>query len=59
MTTDESSLFDENVVLGNYCNNILQVLIAMAIRLPIGIVAPVLANAPSEEVTVTLMPIAM
>ena len=31
----------------------------MTIRLRIGIVAPVLANAPLEKVTVTLMPIAM
>ena len=31
----------------------------MAIRLPIGIVAPVQPPAASEEATVTLMPIAM
>jgi hypothetical protein len=37
----------------------LLVLAAMAIRLPIGIVAPVQPPAASEEVTVTLMPIAM
>ena len=43
----------------NYCNNILQVLVAMAIRLPIVIVAPVQPPAASEEATVTLMPIAM
>jgi hypothetical protein len=36
----------------------LPALVAMAIRLPIGIVAPVLRNAASEVVTATLIPIA-
>ena len=40
-------------------NIILQQLIALAIRLLIGIVARVLVYAPSEKVTVTLIPIAM
>ena len=58
-TSNSNNLSDENVVLGGDCNNILQVTIcAMALRLPIGIVVPMLTHASKEKVIVTLIPIA-